>query len=254
MLQAIKQLDHCRIIATDGEVGAVRDVYFDDEKWVVRYLVVETGGWLNGRSVLISPYAVRFIDWETCAIVVNLSRAQVQHSPGIDTDKPVSRQQEEEYHRYYGYPQYWPYATYWAWGAIPLAVPPDPQIHDAAEEARRQANRSTADGHLRSADAVRGYHIEAADEPIGHVADFLFDEETWAVRYLIADTRNWLPGKHVLVAPQWVREVNWAARSLHVALTRHEVEQSPPYDRERLPSRDYEKALHEHYSRPRYWT
>jgi uncharacterized protein YrrD len=231
MLRTVNKLDHCRIIASDGEIGSISDVYFDDEKWVVRYLVVDTGGWLNDRRVLISPYAVRFIDWDMRAVVVDLTRDQVRSSPGIDTDKPVSRQQEEEYHRYYGYPQYWPYATYWAWGAIPLAVPPDPQVHTEAEKARREHARSIgADVHLRSSRAVQGYHIETTDNAIGHVADFLFDEETWAIRYLIADTRNWLPGKHVLLAPQWIRSVSWADRSLSVALSRREVEQSPQYD------------------------
>ena len=135
MLQAIKKLDHCRVIATDGQVGTVRDVYFDDERWVVRYLVVETGSWLSARRVLISPYAVRFIDWQTRAVVVNLTRDQVQKSPHIDTDKPVSRQQEDEFNRHYGYPQYWPYSTYWAWGEVPLLVPPNQQDLDVAEMA-----------------------------------------------------------------------------------------------------------------------
>jgi uncharacterized protein YrrD len=255
MLHTIKTLDRGRVVATDGEVGGVRDVYFDDEKWVVRYLVVDTGGWLSGRSVLISPYAVRFIDWGTRAVVVNLTRDQVKHSPGIDTDKPVSRQQEEEYHRYYGYPQYWPYATYWAWGAVPLAVPPDPQIQEAAENARRaKADRTGADAHLRSTEAVLGYVIQTSDGAMGHVADFLFDEETWAVRYLIADTRNWLPGKHVLMAPQWIREVSWAERSFSVDLTRREVEGCPEYDPAHPPSRDYEEALHQHYMRSSYFS
>ncbi|MGH8285741.1 MAG: PRC-barrel domain-containing protein [Steroidobacteraceae bacterium] len=254
MLESIKKLNGCRILATDGEVGEVQEIYFDDEQWVVRYLVVDTGGWLSGRSVLISPYAVKFIDWEARAIAVSLTRDQVKHSPGIDTDKPVSRQLEAEFHRYYGYPQYWPYATYWAWGAMPMVAPSDPQIRAAAEERRRaDADRAGSDAHLRSSKAVLGYHIRASDYSMGHVEDFLFDEETWAIRYLIADTRNWLPGKHVLVSPQWIGEVNWGERTLSVGLTRREIEQSPEYDPGHLPSRDYEKSLHAHYSRPSYW-
>ncbi|MGQ0834170.1 MAG: PRC-barrel domain-containing protein [Gammaproteobacteria bacterium] len=127
-LQSFGNLRRCRIMAANGEVGGVRDIYFDDEQWVVRYLVVDTGGWLSGRSVLISPYAVRFINWDRHTIVISLSRDQVKHSPGIDTDKPVSRQQEAEYHRYYGYPPYWPCASYWALG------------RDAAGRAARSAD------------------------------------------------------------------------------------------------------------------
>jgi hypothetical protein len=254
MLNSIKKLEGYRILAGNGEVGTVAEVYFDDDQWVVRYLVVDTGGWLNGRSVLISPYAVKFIERPTRAIAVSLTREQVERSPSVDTDKPVSRQYEADYHRYYGYPQYWPYSTYWAWGAVPIVVPPDPQIREDAEARRRaDADRAGADAHLRSSKAVLGYHIQASDELIGHVLDFLFDEETWAIRYLIAATRNWLPGKHVLVAPQWIRAVNWGERTVSVALTREQIEQSPQYDPAYPPSRDYEHELHRHYLRPNYW-
>jgi uncharacterized protein YrrD len=243
MLQAIKKLDRARIVATDGQVGTVRDVYFDDERWVVRYLVVETGSWLNARRVLISPYAVRFIDWQTRAVVVNLTRDQVKNSPHIDTDKPVSRQQEDEFNRHYGYPQYWPYSTYWAWGEVPLLAPPiqlDQELFEIASPIHQDGSRS--DGHLRSSQVVIGYHIQATDAFLGHVADFLFDEETWAIRYLVADTRSWFPGKQVLVAQDSVREVNWGAQSVGIALTRRELETSPEYDRHQMPSRGDEKV------------
>jgi hypothetical protein len=254
MLNSIKKLDGYRILAGDGEVGTVAEAYFDDAQWVVRYLVVDTGGWLSGRSVLISPYAVTFIEQQSRAIAVNLTREEVEHSPGIDTDKPVSRQYEADYHRYYGYPQYWPYSTYWAWGAVPIVVPPDPQIREDAEARRRaDAERVGADPNLRSSKAVLGYGIQASDEPFGHVEDFLFDDETWAIRYLIVDTRHWFAGRQVLVSPQWIHSVNWGERTVSVALTRQQIEQSPEYDPKAPPSRDYERTLHEHYSRPHYW-
>jgi hypothetical protein len=255
MLNSIKKLSGCRIVATDSEIGAAAEaVYFDDEQWVVRYLVVDTRAWLRGRSVLISPYAVTFIDWEARTIAVNLTRAQVEHSPDIDTHQPVSRQQEAEYHRYYGYPQYWPYAAYWAWGAIPLVIPPDPQICEDAEGQRRAAaDRTDADTHLRSSEAVLGHHVRASDGLIGHVVDFLFEEETWAIRHLVVETRNWLPGKRVLVAPQWIRAVSWGERTLSVALTRRQIEQSSEYDPKYLLSRDYDHAAHQRHSRPHHW-
>lgn len=185
---------------------------------------------------------------------MNLTRAQVEHSPDIDTDQPVSRRQEAEYHRYYGYPQYWPYAAYWAWGAIPLVIPPDPQICEDAEGQRRAAaDRTDADTHLRSSEAVLGHHVRASDGLIGHVADFLFEEETWAIRHLVVDTHNWLPGKRVLVAPQWIRSVSWAERTISVALTRRQIEQSSEYDPKYLLSGDYEHAQHQRHSRPHLW-
>ena len=254
MLNSIKRLHGYRILAGNGEVGTVAEAYFDDAKWVVRYLVVDTGGWLSGRSVLISPYAVKFIEPESRAIAVSLTREEVERSPGIDTHKPISRQYEEEYHRYYGYPQYWPYTTYWAWGAVPVLAPPNPQIREHTEAGRlAEADRAGDNAHLRSSEAVLGYHIQASDDLIGHVADFLFDEETWVIRYLVVGTHNWLPGRQVLVSPEWIRAVNWGERTLSVALTREQVEQSPEYDPKSPPSRDYEHTLHQHYSRPRYW-
>jgi hypothetical protein len=243
MLQEIKKLEHSRIIATDGQVGTVRDVYFDDERWVVRYLVVETGSWLNARRVLISPYAVRFIDWQTRAVVVNLTRDQVKESPHIDTDKPVSRQQEDEFNRHYGYPQYWPYSTYWAWGELPLLMPRDRQDSGVAGLASpTRKDGSHADAHLRSSQVVVGYHIQATDALFGQVSEFLFDEETWAIRYLVADTRSWLPGRRVLVAQDAIREVNWAGQSVGVALTREELEKSPAYDRQNPPAFEAETS------------
>ena len=253
MLRSIQKLDGIRILAAYQEVGTVEEAYFDDEQWVVRYLVADTGGWLGGRRVLISPYAVQSIDWQNCALWVNLTRDQVEGSPGIDTDKPVSRQQEAEYHRHYGYPQYWPSATFWAWGAMPVISAPDPRIREEMETRRRaDARRAGADTHLRSSRAVNGYRIEASDDLIGHVADFLFDEETWAIRYLVVDTRNWLHGREVLVFPRWIRAVSWSERTLSVALTRQQIEQSPEYDPGHAPSSEYERALHRHYSRLHY--
>lgn len=234
MLSSIKKLTGCRILAVDGEAGRVRDVYLDDDQWVVRYLVVDTSDWLSEQSVLISPSAVTSVDWETRAIAVNLTRAQVELSPDMSTHEPVSRQQEAEY---------WPYAAYWSWGAMPVIVPPDPLIR-AKVEARRRADQAGPDAHLRSSRVVRGYHIQASDDSIGHVADFLFDEKTWAIRYLIADTRNWLPGKHVLISPQWIHAVNWGDREFRVALTRRQIEESPEYDAEHLPAQHHRKAQH----------
>jgi hypothetical protein len=253
-LNSIKKLEGYRILAGNAEVGTVAEAYFDDVQWVVRYLVVDTGGWLSGRTVLISPYAVKFIEQQSHAIAVNLTREQVEHSPGIDTQKPVSRQYEAEYYRYYGYPQYWPYATYWAWGAVPILAPPNPHVREDAEARRRgEADHAGDNAHLRSSKAVLGYHIQASDDLIGHVADFLFDEETWAIRYLVVGTHNWFPGKQVLLSPQWIRAVNWGERTVSVALTRQQVEQSPEYDPNHPPSREYERTLHRHYSRPHYW-
>ena len=256
MLHSLKALGHFHIRAVDGEIGHIQEGYFDDERWVVRYLVARTGGWLSGREVLISPYSIDGIDERAHAVLTRLTRRQVQGSPSIDTAGPISRRYESSYLRYYGYPLYWPYTTFWAWGAVPQVTPvpavaeerpdsgglPEPNSGDAEE-----------DVHLRSSKEVTDYHIQGSDEAVGHVEDFLFEEDTWAIRYLVADTRNWLPGKRVLVSPEWIREVTWSDRTVVVELTRAEIEGSPELHPDRLPSRDYEADLHRHYRRAGYW-
>jgi len=257
MLHGLAGLRRFRVHAADGDIGEVTDAYFDDERWVVRYVTVKTGNWLSGREVLVSPYSVSRIDDAGLAIVTNLTRKQVEESPSIDTAKPISRREEASYLGYYGYPLYWPYTTLWAWGAMPVVVPPDPRLAAEAFKAGESGARQGAqagDTHLRSCREVSGYHIQGSDDAVGHAEDFLFEDGTWAVRYLAVDTRNWLPGKHVLVSAQWIREVSWPERLIVVSLTRGQIEASPEYDPKHPPSRAYEAELHRHYQRPGYWS
>jgi hypothetical protein len=245
MLRSMKHLMGFTIGATDGDIGRVDACYFDDESFTVRHLVVDTGGWLGGRKVLISPRALRDIDWYGGRIEAALTKAQVEKSPLIDTDRPVSRQQEAEYHRYYGYPSYWtgPYL----WGPYPYPYP-----FPAPDQVREDGRGG--DPHLRSSAAVIGYHIAAADGDIGHIEDFLVDESTWAIRYLVVDTSNWWFGKKVLVSSEWVTGVDWNESLLHVELTRELIKTSPAYDPSGPVQRDYEVRLHDYYGRPGYWS
>lgn len=255
MLRSMKGLTGFTIGATDGDIGRVDACYFDDATFTVRHLVVDTGGWLGGRKVLISPMALRDIDWPGRRIEAALTRAQVEKSPLIDSDRPVSRQQEAEHHRYYGYPSYWtgPYL----WGAIPYPYMfPAPDRETSFEQERRWAREGARSGdpHLRSSAAVIGYHIAGTDGDIGHVEDFLLDESTWAIRYLVVDTSNWWFGTRVLVSAEWVTDVDWNESLLHVELTRERIKSSPEYDASGPVPRDYEVRLHDYYGRPGYWS
>ncbi len=256
MLCNVKAIDGFTINARDGEIGRVREVYFDDERWVVRHLVVSTGGWLSGRKVLISPHSITGIDRDGKRLGASLTRKQVEDAPDIDTDKPVSRQNEASYYDYYGYPYYWTGAGLWGAAAFPLTYPMagaalavPPLRTGAARELDelQAAEHEAADSHLRSSDEVIGYHIEASDGSIGHVADFLFDDQSWAIRYAVVDTGNWLPGKRVLISPDWIESVSWNERRVYVDVTRKAVEASPGYDPDAPFSSTYEQQLHEHY-------
>lgn len=254
MLRAAGELRGLSIAAADGDIGSVKDLYFDDLTWTIRYLVVDTGAWLPGRQVLISPIAVR--GPVTDRVTVDLTRAQVEDSPPIDADKPVDRQQEEALSRYYNYRYYWegPYRwgllAYPGMPPVPAPVPGDPVV---AEMLAREREQAAGDPSLRSVRDVTGYYIAALDGDIGHVDDFLVDDRAWAIRYLVVDTRNWWPGKKVVLSPEWIKTVSWADSRVYVDLRKDEIRAAPEYDAERPFDRDYENRLFEHHARRKYW-
>jgi hypothetical protein len=246
-----KRLKDFVIHATDGELGSVAQLYFDDETWAVRYLVVDTGGWLGGRQVLISPFSIIRTDSDTVRLDVALTKKQVENSPNIDTHQPVSRQHEAAYLGYYGYPYYWTGPNLWGLAFDPagLAVPATASTEAMAERIRKESQ----DSHLRSTEAVTGYHVEAVDGEIGHVDGFVVETQAWTIRYIEVATRNWLPGKKVLVAPSWIERVSWTDSKVYVGLAREPIKDAPEYIESRPVTREYENQLYFHYGRPPYW-
>jgi hypothetical protein len=245
MLNKAKTLKGYKMDSLDGEIGKVKEFYFDDRHWTIRYLVADTGNWLTGRQVLISPYALGAVIREEQHIAIDLTKKQIEDSPSLDSDKPVSRQFEEAYLGFYGLPVYWggPYM----WGAYPYVM------RDREKWKEFTQGEKAWDPHLRSTYDVSGHHIQALDGELGHVQDFIIDDETWAIRYLIVDTHNWWPGKKVLVSPQWIERVSWDESKVFVNLSRETIKQSPEYTEESLLTRDYEIGLHRHYNRQGYW-
>ena len=253
MLRNVTHLKGFAIRATDGEIGTVEQFYFDDETWAIRYLEVNTAGWLAGRLVLISPMALRQAEWQSKRLDVALTKKQIEDSPRIDTHKPVSRQHEAVYMGYYGYPYYWIGPFLWGLASYPAGLAAQRDAVTEAKASQARAGKESADSHLHSTNEVTGYHIEAADGVIGHVADFMIDDETWAIRYLEVDTRNWWPGKKVLVSPQWIDNVSWPDSKVYVHLSRETIKNSPEYIESMPVTRQYEKRLYDHYARSAYW-
>ncbi|HRG95288.1 MAG TPA: PRC-barrel domain-containing protein [Polyangiaceae bacterium] len=249
MLRKLKDIEKYTVSATDGDIGSVANFLFDDEQWTIRYLVAETDGTFAAQRVLISPVSLRQVDWASRRLHVALTSDKVRMSPSIDVDKPVSRQHEREYYRYYGYPYYWGYSGRWRMGASPELL-----LTGRWKDDPRVGTEKVDDVHLRSVDEVRGYHIEGRDGPIGHVEDFIVDDETWQVRYLVIDTSNWWFGKKVLVAPHWANRISWEERKVHVDLFRHAVKGSPEWHASAAVVRDYEARLYDYYGRPAYWS
>lgn len=267
MLRSMDDLLDYGIRATDGDIGHVKDFYFDDHSWVIRYLVVDTGTWLSGRMVLISPVAIGVPDRTSRVFPAAITMAQVTNSPDVDTEKPVSRQYEETLHDYYGYPYYWGGAGLWGMGAYPepmlagmggfgnlISSAPEapPEMQEAYARAE-EAEHKQEDPDLQSCKAVIGYQVHANDGDIGHVKGLLVDEDTWSIRYFIVETGHWWLGHEVLVSPEWIKEVSWPDSEVLVTVTRKQVQEAPPYDETVPVDREHEEGIHAHYGRAGYW-
>ena len=252
MLCSVKELKGFSLAALDGEIGQALEIYFDDQHWVVRHVVAETAGWLSGRKVLISPHSINRVERAERKLMVSLTRRQIEEAPGIDADKPVSRQQEIPYYDYYGYPYYWSGSGLWGMDALPLGgaellSPPGTAAPRQVSADLAASAIGTVDRHLRSSIEVGGYKVDANDGSIGHVDDVLIDDRTWQIRLVVIDTHNWLPDRLVLVSPASIISINWVDRRAHVDLTRAAIKASPPYERSRTVSRDDALKVDEHY-------
>jgi hypothetical protein len=222
--KALDQLCRDRIKAIDGHIGLIEDFFFDDERWAVRYFVVDTSEWLPGRQVVVSPASVMYNRITDSEIPVNLTREQVRNAPAIETGKPVSRQFEQAHADYYGYPYYWDGIL--LWGAVPFPVASPPRMRPAATETARALEipiSATREPHLRSGVEVSGYRILATDGDIGHVEDFLVDDWNWSIGALVVETRNWVQGKDVRIPASAVKSIDWSARTVNVRLSRDDL-------------------------------
>lgn len=262
MLRDLKDLEGYALRATDGDIGTIKDFYFDDDRWVVRYLVVETGSWLSSRQVLVSPISLGLPNHADKVVPVSITLEQVRDSPDVDTDKPVSRQHETDYLGYYGYPVYWDSIGLWGTGSMPGMMVPDAAFAptgssveeaDRAIVAEEESKHRDDDPHLRSCRNVTGYHIKVEDGEIGHVKGWIVDEDSWQIRYLVVDTGNWLPGRRVLIAPPWIAEVSWVDAMVSVRMTRDSVRHAPEWNASAPPDRDQEVEIYRHYDRTGYW-
>jgi hypothetical protein len=245
MQKAVSELKGFALGASDGAIGSVSDFLFDDNFWTIRYLVADTSKWLPRHRVLISPIALGQIDWRKRVIPVTLTKEQVKNSPDL-ASRDFSRRQESAYFDYYGWPYYWVGGEVWGSEISPGGLA-------AVQKIVRDRVEEEAEGSaLRSATEVVGYYIEASDGEIGHVDELIVDDESWEVRYLVVDTKNWWPGKKVLVSPEWIDRISWSDSRVYVDLSREAIQTSPEYDPAAL-DRTYEERLYEHYGRPPYW-
>jgi hypothetical protein len=226
VLHKASRIRGAAIRATDGEIGTLEDFYFEEDRWVVRYLLVDTGKWLSGRRVLLSPMSVSG-EWNMAEIPVALTRDQVWHSPEFDHLQPISRQRESQLLRHYGYPDYWDAGGVWGTHESPASLRGAPASAPAAQ-GRTSVDLETHP--LLSTKDIISRHLHATDGEIGHVDDVLIGQETWRIRYLQVDTSNWIGGKWVIVSTEALRGVDREHRTLRVGLTRAQIHQSPSFE------------------------
>jgi hypothetical protein len=246
MLKPATQTNGCGIAAADGHIGHVSDVLFDDQTWMVRWIVVECGSWLMRRNVLLPPLALGHLDLVAREFSVRLSKKHISDSPNIDTDKSVTRHMEGSVYNHYGWTPYWNTGFYFGGGGYlggalgaPYLMPTDAAV--------KTDQGDPDDPHLRSANTVVGYHIEATDGVIGHVEDLLLEDADWSLRYLIVNTKNWWPGKKVMILPSSIKHIDWSDRLVLIDVDRNKVQNSPAFSDFSGVDRSFDQAIDRHY-------
>ena len=228
MYQKIKQLYGKKLSASDGLIGHVLDFYFDDKTWAIRYLVADTGSWLSGRQVLLPQHAFGIhalgrYNTEAEILTVNLTQKQIEDSPSIETHRHVSRQYEEDYYRYYGWPTYWQDGGMLGASGFPSVVPPP-------DDSQHHGHNQSDDPHLRSTKSVTGYQIHATDGEIGSVSGFVMDGRKWSIREVVVETGHWYSGKEILLLPENITRISYEDSSVFINLTKKNLEQTASND------------------------
>jgi hypothetical protein len=256
MIRNLRDLIGFRVAATDIDVGTVRDFYFDDQAWKLRYFVADLDEAFGNRSVLLAPLTLSQPDMELHIIPAQVSSDKLMNSPDIDMNKPVSRQEEEQIYQYYDWPVYWNPVGGFGLGVGDLSSIPmmemEADLREQSEETEVAQERGE-DPRLRSIDEVTGYHIMARDNSIGEVQDFLIEDNTWRIVYLLVDINGILPGGKVILSPEWVERVSWSQSLIYVDLSADTIKSAPAYNPDQIPDRDYESRLYDYYHRPKYW-
>lgn len=250
MLLSFRDLERFEVYASDGVVGTVRDVLFDDRTRAARYVVVDTGQWLRSHPVLLVPDVVETVTIRDRIVRLGVDRERVEKSPTVATDPPVSRHAEDAVRAYFGLPPLAaepPGRHVGTWGE-PVAEPTAEAAAQASGAGSPVRERAAHDPHLRSARELMGYGVEGIDGHIGTVDDLLFDADgEWSLRFFVVDTGGWLTGKRRLVAADWVTSVSYPARHVRAKVGKARVAEAPDFETSEEVDHGAERWLYEHY-------
>lgn len=258
MLRKMSSLKGFKVQGLGDELGKLTDFYFDQHHFILRYLVIDTGNWLNSNKMLVSTTALEDIDYQSREILINLSAEELEDGPELNCNKPISKLMEEKLTNHFNWPVYWlnPYPS----GGP--TVQSGTQMREKLLNFRKltdqekQNQEKEIESNLRSFNEIKGYHIQAEDKEFGHLKDLFFDEENWIIRYLLIDTRNILPGKDVLIAPEWLQNISWNNQKLYLNKPKTEIKNAPEYiegKSDHLVNPSYEEKLYNHYEEIKYW-
>lgn len=246
MLRSLKDITkHYNLLASDGDIGKVRDFFFNDIFWIIKYLVADTGDWLRERLVLISPVTLGKPDWESKLLPVKLTKDKIENSPPVEKHRPVSWQKESELMKYYSLPM----------DAAPgIGSIQSTEMILLQERIKNSNNKKkkeeAKDGHLRSAEEVTGYDIEATDGTIGHVDDFIIEDKSWIIHYIVVNTKSWFTGQKVLVSPNWINKVDWANSKVYINMDTESIKNSPEFDPSDPVNKNFEVQLYDYLGKP----
>lgn len=260
MIYRWTDLEGVTLRGTDGEIGTVQDLLFDADRWRIRYAVVKTGDWFEGRRILVAPSDLRLEQVVDRNLPVSIARERVAASPVFDMEAGLTPEQVQSLHNYYGWPFYWegeadnaPIGPQGFLASIPLIELSASIREQMPMEGLNDIGQTTQNPRLRSLNSMRGFSIRARDGEFGNVADFLFENEEWRIYYLVVDTGGWFGGRQVIVSPTWTEVVNWDQSQVSMDLKQETIAHSPEYDPNTPLTRDFETNLYDHYGKNRYW-
>jgi len=244
MLRHASKIIGCDVVSSDGSVGKVHDILFDEVSWTFQHLVADIGSWLAGERVLLPLAAVGEVDEVERQLQVHLTKGEIEHCSGVSTCTTAS----EEAQVLLG--------KYWMWTTTSFAhLPPEAsRVMDSEATAdEKEEVEDKVESRLRSVRESDGYHIAAPDGDIGHLTELVVDSDTWQIQYLVVNTGNWLLRRNVLIPRAALESIHWADRKVHLSITKNEIKNSPEYDPKEMLDRDYEQTLHDHYGHRPYW-
>jgi hypothetical protein len=245
MKRSLKKLKKFSLEATDGEKGKVKNFLFDDDTWVIRYLEADLGNFFSEKRVLIPRQHLGKPLWDDKHFPVHLTVKEIENSPGLESDMPVSRQYETTLLAHYQVQPYWPEAMAGYVGRESLLGPDYP-----FKLPRREGEIDEESTHLRSFSEVKGYYIKATDDLFGHIDDLIIDDADWQIVFAVIDTKNLTPwSKEVIVPIELLEEISFPDKEVRIHLPKEEIKNAPAYDPDREWTPDYEAEVYNFYGR-----